>query len=208
MRFPGQAVVMVLGLLLAFSGSTALAQGQPYRSLDTPLPTQGSGVEVREFFSYACPHCADFEPRMSDWAAGMGDRITLVKTPVTFGRDSWELLARAFHTAEVLAVVDQTHGAMYEAIHDQGRSFEDREAIAEFYAEVTDFTAEEVLDAMRSFSVETALNRSQRAVDAFAIPGTPSVAVAGQHLIDIRAAGGQAGMLEVAESLVAEEAAR
>ena len=135
----------------------------------------------------------------------MGERITVVHTPVTFGRDSWALLARAYYAADALGILEQTHAALFDAIHEEGRQFAEREDIAAFYASVADVTEAEVMAALGAFSVEASLSRAERIVGTYGVPGTPAVAVGGRYLIDVRAAGGQTGMLEVAESLVEQE---
>lgn len=195
-------MTLVAALILAVP---AFAQNQAYSTLDAPLMTDSEGVEVREFFSYACPHCADFEPKMRAWSEQMGNQVTVVHTPVTFNRDSWEVLARAYYAAEALGIIQDTHTLMFQAIHQQGRRFPDAAAVAEFYASVADVTEQDVVDAMNSFSVTSQINQANRLVSEYGVPGTPAVAVAGKHLIDVRAAGGQAGMLEVAEALVSRE---
>lgn len=201
--------ILVAGLLALIGvAGPVLAQDQPYRELDSPQSTEGGAVEVREFFSYGCPHCHDFEPRLSAWAESMGDRIDVVHTPVTFGRDSWALLARAYYAAEALDILGTTHTATFEAIHEQGRQFSDADDVAAFYAEIAEVSEQAVLDALASFEVDASARRAERMVSAYGVPGTPAVGVAGRYLIDVRAAGGQAGMLDVAEQLVAEESSR
>ena len=198
-------VSLAISLVMLMIAGSAFAQNQAYRTLDAPLMTDGDGVEVREFFSYACPHCADFEPQMRAWAEQMGDQVTVVHTPVTFNRGSWEVLARAYYAADALGIIQDTHTLMFEAIHQQGRQFSDAQAVATFYASVADVSEQDVLDTMNSFSVTSRINQANRLVGEYGVPGTPAVAVAGKYLIDVRAAGGQAGMLEVAESLVSRE---
>ncbi len=198
---------LLITALAVLAGTTAFAQDQAYRVLETPQATSGEGVEVREFFSYGCPHCHDFEPRLAQWTDVMGDRVTVIHTPVTFGRDSWELLARAYYAAEALGILDNTHQALFEAIHIDGRQFQERSDISAFYASVADVSEADVMDALGAFSVEASLSRAERLVSAFGVPGTPALGIDGRYLIDVRAAGGQTGMLDVAESLVAEEAA-
>jgi len=192
-------------LALVLLSTAAMAQNQAYRVLETPQATDVDGVEVREFFSYACSHCFDFEPQLVAWTQQMGDRAQVVHTPVTFGRDSWTLLARAYYAAEGLEILDQTHSALFQAIHVNGRTFREPSDIAGFYASVADVSETDVLNAMNSFSVNAQINRAERLVSAYQVPGTPSIGVAGKYLIDVRAAGGQQGMLNVAEQLVSEE---
>jgi len=207
MRRLAPAALVLLGLAAALLTLPASAQ-QGYSVLDNPQPTDGTGdaVQVREFFSYGCPHCADFEPLLSEWVADSEGRIDLVHTPITFGRESWAVLARAYYAAEALGILDQTHRAMFDAIHEQGRRFQSHADVAAFYASVADVSESEVMDALNSFAVSSSLNRGERLAGAYGVRGTPSLGVAGQYLVDVREAGGQRGMLDVADSLVATEA--
>ena len=48
------------------------AGGQQYARIKNPVPVQtGKKIEVIEFFSYGCPHCADLEPVMQGWMKTM-----------------------------------------------------------------------------------------------------------------------------------------
>lgn len=203
--FTGAALAL-LCLIVGLGSTTAVAQ-QGYRVLDTPqsTDTDAGRVQVREFFSYGCSYCNQFEPLLSDWTAANADRVEVIHTPITFGRDSWAVLARAYYAAEALEILDQTHRALFTAIHDEGRAFQSHEDVAAFYASVADVSEREVMDALNSFAVSSSLNRAERLANAYKVRGTPSIGVAGQYLVDVREAGGQQGMLDVADSLVATE---
>ena len=44
-------------------GAGRSQEGKEYARLKNPLPVEtGKKIEVIEFFSYGCPHCADLEP--------------------------------------------------------------------------------------------------------------------------------------------------
>lgn len=200
---------LILGFALAaFGGAHAQTPeaGEQYRVLDEPQPTstEDGKVEVLEFFSYACPACYDFRTKEAAWQERHADRVELTRVPVSFNRDSWELLARAFYVAESLDALDKTHEATYRAIHAEGRSFSDPEDVADFY-ETLGLDREAVIDAFDSFSVEMKMRRADRLARTYAVPGTPAMAVAGRYGVDVRGAGGQDGMLEVVGYLVEQE---
>ncbi|MCS4504226.1 thiol:disulfide interchange protein DsbA/DsbL [Arhodomonas aquaeolei] len=199
-------MTMLAALVLGTGSAMAAPQaGNEYRVLDQPQPVETEGgVQVREFFSYGCPHCNDFHPLLADWQERMGDRIALEHVPVSFGRDSWELLAKAFYVAQVLGVLDTTHDAVFKAIHEDGRRFSSPEDIADFYGELG-VDRDKALDAFDSFAVTMKMRRAERLAREYRIQGTPTLTVAGQYVIDVRAAGGQAGMLDVASYLVERE---
>ncbi len=206
MRYP---LILILGLLLAVSAGVQAQTpqaGEQYRVIDQPQPTstENGQVQVLEFFSYGCPACFDFRTMEAAWHNQLADRIDFRRVPVSFNRASWELLARAYYVAESLDALDRTHEATYQAIHTQGRNFSSAEQIADFYATLG-LDREQVLDAFDSFAVEMKMRRAERLVRTYAVPGTPSMAVAGRYAIDVRGAGGQQGMLEVARYLVERE---
>src|SRR5213595_1767867 len=53
-----------------------LAQSQPVES--------GSKIEVIEFFSYACPHCAHFEPLLGPWLKKLPADVQFRRIPALF----------------------------------------------------------------------------------------------------------------------------
>ena len=179
--------------------------GQDYQVLDEPVSTSvdDGKVEVREFFSYACPHCNTFKPRMDSLMDEIGDRAELVYNPVVFNQ-SWEPLARAYHAANALDKVDETHGAIFQAIHGDNRRIGDADAIADVMAE-QGVDEEAFHDAWDSFSVDSAMRRAERSARAHQVRATPPVGVAGKYVVDVRNAGGQERMIEIIRYLVDKE---
>ena len=59
-------------LCLLAAPAFAQVQGQDYQLLTPAQPTSSPDkVEVVEFFSYACPHCAAMAPRIEEWVKGL-----------------------------------------------------------------------------------------------------------------------------------------
>lgn len=178
--------------------------GQDYQVLDQAQATEvADKVEVREFFSYACPHCHTFYPLMQSLMDDLGDKAQLVHTPVVFNQ-SWEPLAKAYFTAKSLDAAADTHGALFHAVHNENRQLTDADAIAEVMAE-QGIAEEDFRDAWNSFSVDADMRRGERIARAYGVRSTPTVAVAGQYVVDIRAAGGQERMAEIIRYLVEKE---
>src|SRR5215472_1471406 len=70
--------------------SAQLAEGHDYRLVTPARPTSSPGrIEVVEFFSYACPHCAKFNPLLSAWVAKQPKDVVFRRVPVSYGRDAW-----------------------------------------------------------------------------------------------------------------------
>lgn len=198
---------LLAGLLLvpALVMGQSFEAGNHYQVLDEPLPTSvdDDKVEVREFFSYACPHCHTFNPRIQSLMTDLDDKAELVHTPVVFN-SSWEPLARAYYTSRALGVTGDTHEAVFNALHQDNRRLGGVDDIAAVMAE-QGVDEEAVHDAWESFAVDSAMRQGERIASAYGVRSTPTVAVAGKYLIDVRDAGGQERMIDVIRYLVEKE---
>jgi thiol:disulfide interchange protein DsbA len=194
-------------LLLALSLLPALAVAAPgYEVLDTPQPTASEAVEVYEFFSYACPHCYQFRPLMEAWSEQAPEGVTIARVPVIFN-ESWALLAKAYYVADVLGAVEQTHKPLFEALHAEGRRFNDEQDVVDFYAELG-LSRDRVAGAFDSFAVDMKMRQAERIARDYRVMSTPTVAVAGRYRVSPRTAGSQEHMIEVIDRLVGQELAK
>lgn len=199
-----RSMLIGLALLPAVAWAQTFQEGEDYRVLDEPVETEVEGVvEVREFFSYACPHCNDFNPLLHRVMDDIGDRAELVRTPVIFN-PSWEAVARTYYTLAAIDAVDQAHDAVFAAIHDDGRRLESLDAITEVVADAG-VDAEAFRDAWESFGVDSAMRSGERLARSYGVRSTPTVAVAGKYVVSVRQAGGQEAMGEIIRYLVDRE---
>jgi protein dithiol oxidoreductase (disulfide-forming) len=83
-------VLCVLGVLLISSAPcAALEEGKNFDALVPPQPTsRHDKIEVIEFFSYGCPHCAHFSPLLNAWVAKLPPDVLFRRVPVGFGREA------------------------------------------------------------------------------------------------------------------------
>lgn len=195
--------------LLALSAHAAedIHEGFQYARLETPVEplTGASGkVEVVELFWYGCGHCYSFEPFLNDWLKRKPEHVEFVRVPAIFSSNAWRLHARAYYTAEVLGIVDQIHGPMFHAIHQEKRPLNTEQQLAAFFGE---FGVEQkkFMDTFKSFAVDVKVNRAERLTQRYGITGVPAIAVAGQYRTDGPMAASYQGMLEVVDHLVAQE---
>ena len=105
------------GAVVPPSGDAPVA-GTDYVEIPGGSPLRpGTGkIEVVEVFGYTCPHCATFEPLVSAWAAKLPADVEFVPVPAPFG-GYWLPYAKAYYTAEAMGVAEQSHAAMFRAIH-------------------------------------------------------------------------------------------
>lgn len=197
--------VLLLALTAGIAGAQDYQPGKEYHRVEPPQPTgTDERIEVIEFFSYGCSHCFEFSPKLQSWLQQAGEDIELVRVPVTFGRPSWALLAKAYYAEKALQGVEKIHEPLFEAIHERGRNFADEQALAAFFAQ-HGIDRQAALEAFDSFAVDVGVRRAKRMVDAYQVRSTPSMAVAGKYLVDSGDTGGQKAMLEVVDFLIEKE---
>lgn len=202
-RLVAAALALCFPLL---AGAQALYQeGVHYHRINPPVPTQaGEGkVEVVEVFSYACVHCANFEPFVEAWKKYLPAHVQFETMPAVFNA-TWEVFARAHHALRATGAVDRLHGPLFRALHQDRRPLTSLEAVADWVAaEGVDRAA--FLAAAQSEETTARLQSERQRAMAYGIEGTPTMVVNGKYLVGA-GAGGFQGMLQVVDHLVAEEA--
>jgi thiol:disulfide interchange protein DsbA len=179
--------------LLPFGISIACAaadyvEGEQYTRLASPQPTSSPGkIEVVEMFSYACPHCFHMEPELEAWLKTKPDDVVFIRLPVVF-RPDWELLAKAYFTAEILGVLDKTHEALFEAIHVKNQRFPDEAAMQAFFVS-QGVSAEDFKKTFDSFAVAVKVNNAKLMTRRYAITGVPTLIVNGKFSTSASLAG-------------------
>lgn len=205
------AAALLVGLGLAggvgaaeSSGHARYAEGTHYKVLDTSGSVENPGrVEVREFFSYICPHCYSMEPLVHEWLENKPDNVDYVRTPVTFLRNA-EPLARAYYVADILDIVDKVHGPIFDAIHKHREPLFTPTALADFFAKYG-VDKDEFNQLYGSFGVSTKLRQADALARDYQIRGVPSFVVNGKYLILREGLKSNAEMFDVIDYLVEQE---
>lgn len=202
--------VMALSLVATLGFTPATVAGETYnvdgkyKQIKPARPLEQSDkVEVVDVFWYGCPHCFQFLPHMQEWEEGKPDYVVLRRLPAIF-RDSWEIHARAYYTAEMLGRADELHTPLFRALHSENRPLSTRKSVRAFFAEhgVSEADFDNAYD---SFTVDSKMRASEVMPRRWGVQGTPSVIVNGRYLISGRTAGGYDEMIKVIEALVERE---
>jgi thiol-disulfide isomerase/thioredoxin len=86
-----------------------VVEGREYKLIVPAQPPESSGkIEVIEFFSYACPHCAEFEPDLQAWIKRKPKDVEYRAMPMVF-RPEWKPPAKLFFTLEAMGVPVASH---------------------------------------------------------------------------------------------------
>ncbi|MEJ8569526.1 thiol:disulfide interchange protein DsbA/DsbL [Elongatibacter sediminis] len=200
-------LLLISGAVFGQSPSGTYQEGIHYSVIPDATVKSDGPVEVVEAFSYLCTHCATFEPYVQSWKKRLPEHVEFKRIPVVFGRSSWELYARAYATAEMMGIADESHPAMMDKLWKERDVMRDMDALGDFYAEFGADPAE--FKAMsESFAVDAKMRRDQRRVQNAGVRGTPSLIVNGKYLVAGNAAVANFDvMLDVVDYLVATEAA-
>ena len=207
-----RSLILAAGLLAAsFAfGADAARQweaGKDYLAIEPPQPVStGNKIEVLEVFSYACPHCAHFQPYADTLKASLPKNAAFALLPADF-QPRWVAFARGFYVAKALGMVEQTHQAMFDAIYRDNRPMNSLDDIAGFYAEHGADKAS-FLSTAESFVVNGQLSHGNAMERNYGIDQTPTLIVNGKYRIIANPERhiGFDEMVAIAQHLVAQEA--
>lgn len=194
-----------LGFAGALQAQTpAIKAGKDYLVLDKQQPSDvpAGKIEVLEFFSYNCPHCAAFEPVLEAWARKLPADVVLRRVPVPFIGD-FENKQRLYFALEAMGRLDDLHPKAFDAIHRQRLNLAGEKATADWLAKQGVDMAK-YNDIAKSFGVSTKLRRAAQLTDAYKVEGVPALGIAGRYYTDGTLAGSLERSLQVADALIAQ----
>ncbi|MBY6204719.1 thiol:disulfide interchange protein DsbA/DsbL [Halomonas denitrificans] len=195
-----------VGLLFAPLAQAQFVEGTHFERIDGPAAAEtDGGIEVVEVFSYMCPHCRNFQPYVSAWEEELAEDVTFRRVPVSFNR-SWEPFARAYVTANVMDILDESHVALFEALHDERRSIRTLSDLAEFHSQFG-VDAEAFESTAGSFPVEAAMRKGRAELGKWGIRSTPTLVINGKWRVSPQRGSTFEDMLAVADYLIERERA-
>jgi len=200
-------LTLIAGASLLLAGSLqaqTFEEGQHYQRISSPVAVPDDHVVVTDGFGYPCPACRRFLPYLNNWKADLPDYVEVKHLPVAL-QPGWDLFARAYLTAEVMGIAEETHEAMFKALHDERRQLRSFEDIADFYAE-HGVDAGSFINTSQSFAVDARIRQNRNDVRTFGIRGTPSIIVQGKWRVSPNGFSSYDEMLTVVDYLVEREA--
>lgn len=204
MNLRRRTLVLALGLapLGAFAQQRALSPGVDYTELKPGQPADAQGkIEVLEFFWYGCPHCYTLEPMLEKWIARLPADVQFRRVPAVLN-EGWAREAAVYYSFEALGVLDKLHRPFFDAIHRERISTRDPAALAQWLAG-KGVDAKKYDEALKSFGVQSKVRRARQLTAAYRIDGTPAMAVHGRYTVSAEQGRTQAGMLAIADNLIA-----
>ena len=198
--------------LIWLLGSFALAQAQeaPYQAgvhyvvLPTPAATADPDkIEVAELFWYGCPHCYTLNPMVTEWSKTLPEDVVFRPVPAMFG-GAWNTHGQLFYTLDSLGKLEETHDAVFNAIHKQNNRLADEDAMIDFL-EAYGISEDEFSKAWSSFGVKSRIDQATRLARSYRATGVPCLIINGKYRIEGQMAGSYENMLKIAEYLIEQE---
>jgi len=156
-------------------------EGTDYRKIEPPQPTTSPGkIEVIEFFSYMCPHCKEFHPLVTTWAAKLPKNVVFRRVPVGFNRPPWINLARAYYALQASGDLDKLDGPLFGAIHEEHLQLYDEQSLADWVGK-NGGSAEKFAAAYSSFGVNNQTVQADQMVEHYRIEAVPTMVVNGEY---------------------------
>jgi len=198
-------VLAVAAALVAVTaaGAQELQEGRNYFRSKVPLPVEtGKKIEVIEFFSYGCPHCADLEPILQPWIKSLPADVQVRRVPVLFN-ESWIPLAKVFFTLDALGEDARLSPEVFTAIHKGGINLAKEKTFFD-WAATKGLDRKKVEDMYASFAIAGRINRAKQQAQLYNIQSVPTLIVDGKFMTASDKVGGHANIPSALNALVAK----
>jgi len=202
--FSKRFIAMMFAMIATVFSTISFAQAAPntkgkFIEITPAQATEPGKVEVLDFFSYGCGHCAAIEPLLAKWTKAQPADVVVRGVPVAFNA-SMKPLQRLYYALEALNRLD-LHPKVFKAIHQEKKRLFTKAEIKSWIAS-QGVDAEKFDAAYESFGVSSKANRADQLVTSYRVQGTPTVAVGGRFVTSPSEAGGYQQTLDVASDLV------
>lgn len=175
------AALFAGALLLAGTAQAKdFQEGVQYVPIQPQPPlAAGDEVEVIEFFWYGCPHCKDFEPVVTKWAATLPENVTFTQIPVMFGGPA-DLHAQVYYALQGMGELDRLHGKLFHAMHVERNKLRSRDEV-DALLEANGVDMAKFAEAMSSFAVAAKVNRARALMRRYGVRGVPALVIDGRY---------------------------
>jgi len=198
----GRAVLVLIATFLASGSALAqLTEGKNYARIANPQPVEtGKKIEVIEFFSYGCPHCAELEPHLDAWLAKLPPDVAFRRVPVMF-QQRWTPLAKIYYTLDALGTETKLSPDVFKAIHGQGVALWDADKFYD-WAATKGIDRNKAKEVYTSFAVDGKMKRAMQLAQQYNIQSVPTVIVDGKFVTSSDRVGTHAQLPAAIDELV------
>jgi protein dithiol oxidoreductase (disulfide-forming) len=168
-------------MLTTTRAAEQFSEAKHFTRLQTPLTHDaGDRVDVVEFFSLACPHCADLDPYLHKWTSNRPSSVRFRRMPVPF-HATWVPLSKAYLILETMKREDLVPKA-FEAVHGAGAQLKD-EASFLLWAEKNGLNTAAIREQWNSFDMNVKLKRAESLTKQYNVQSVPMIFVDGKFVV-------------------------
>jgi thiol:disulfide interchange protein DsbA len=176
------AVLALAAVLQPPAARAQVIEGTNYKVLTPSQPPQSPGkIEVVEFFSYGCPHCAEFFPLIGTWLATQPKDVAFRRVPVGFERPPWINLQRAYFALLASGDLNRLDGPLFAALHQERLQLYDEPALADWVGKHGG-SAEKFAAAYTSFGINSQTVQADKMVEDYQVTSIPMLVVDGRYI--------------------------
>lgn len=196
------ALAFAAAFAMAGPASAQYAEGKDFLRYKQPFAVEtGKKIEVIEFFSYGCPHCADLEPYLAAWQKRLPPDVQFRRVPVAF-QPAWENLGKVYYTLDTLGEEARLSPEVFAAIHGGARVNLAQEQRFLDWAASKGLDRKKVEDTYSSFGVTSKFNRSRAIAKDYNVQSVPLVIVDGKFQVSSDKVGSHAAMPAAINQLI------
>jgi thiol:disulfide interchange protein DsbA len=161
---------LVLALMLSFQASAQVELWKEGTHYDVIAETASEKPMMKEYFSFWCPACFQFEPLVAQFKEKLSQDVQFTKVHVNFmgltSRDIQNEATKAMMIARAMKEEHKYVGAIFNYIHVQRASITDLDDLKKIFV-VNGADGEEFDKLAASFSVNSLVNRNNKNIDEF-----------------------------------------
>jgi thiol:disulfide interchange protein DsbA len=181
-------VVAVVGIGLYYARDVpaegGFVAGTHYALLDdAAAPDPKRPVVVREYFSYYCVHCRNFDPQVEAWRESKPDDVTFERSPVAFS-PVWRVMGQGYYALLATGALAENHPRLFRAIHENNRQFLTADSLADF-VDGHGVDREAFLAAFNSPDVHRAMSAADLRARAQRIDSVPALVVGDRFRVNL-----------------------
>ena len=198
-----KALALAAATLTIAFGAAAQAD-LPYARLTPAMPVDTPGkIEVIEFFWYGCPHCYRLEPSLNAWLKTKPADVVF-KRVHAIPSEAWGLHAYIYYTLEAMGLLDQYHGKVFSAIHEDKKNLANQK-ILDQWLQANGIDPAKYHEVEKSFSVNAKVKRAAQMTADYKVDGVPRVFVDGKLYTGPEFAGGEDKIMAAVDQMIAAE---
>ncbi|HEX4918574.1 MAG TPA: thiol:disulfide interchange protein DsbA/DsbL [Limnobacter sp.] len=196
-----------LALALVNAAGLPLAQAQQtgaFRNARRDVPRSNPAkIDVVEFFWYGCPHCYNFEPKVTAWAKALPADVVFTKVPIAFQSQRVNFFGhqKLYYTLEAMGKLDVGHTKVFEAMHKDKKQLANDAQIFDF-AQSIGLNREQFANTFKSFGVANKCNQATKLFNDYGADGVPTLGIDGKFFTSASIAGSEENALRIADSLI------